>query len=498
MVPRADYLLLSSPRTLPSSSGSCRKRVAFARSQKLNSVHGYQIAFAQWNDGDEFVSHIKKSRFSVLGGLAWLHAVNHMRMTVVHGSWWQRSYQSSTFSGDGPRSFGPLAASLATLLFLVVVTLVGPFRLAAQDPPTPAPVDTGQRQEPPPAAGGPQNGVGPYAVPKKRNEPPPTSPAEKPKKIEGLPDYSIRVDVPLVEIPAIVTTKDGQFISTLRKENFRVYEDGVPQAISNFTVSQAPITAVLLVEFASTNYAFVRDALRASYSFANTLKKDDWVAVVSYDIKPQTLVDFTQDKGAIYGALNQLRIPGFAETNLFDALYDTLDRLDRVDGHKYVILVSTGFDSFSKLNLDQITKKIKSTHDVTIFPISVGWIARERYEAAGRAAPHGFGIPISRIDYLQADNEMQTFARLTGGHFYQPRFEAEYPEIFHDVISDIRNQYDISFHPTNTKLDGTYRKLRVDVVAADGGMLKVRDQKGKDVKYRVIAREGYTAKQTVE
>ncbi len=87
---------------------------------------------------------------------------------------------------------------------------------------------------------------------------------------------------------------------------------------------------------------------------------------------------------------------------------------------------------------------------------------------------------------------------MTGGRFYQPRFEAEYPEIFHDVISEIRNQYDISFHPTNAKLDGSYRKLRVDVVAPDGGTLKAHDQKGKDVKYQVIAREGYTAKQTVE
>jgi hypothetical protein len=65
-------------------------------------------------------------------------------------------------------------------------------------------------------------------------------------------------------------------------------------------------------------------------------------------------------------------MPGLAETNLFDSLYDTLDRMDRVEGHKYIILVSTDFDTFSKINLDQITKKIRSTHDVTIFPISVG------------------------------------------------------------------------------------------------------------------------------
>src|SRR5579862_2092717 len=380
---------------------------------------------------------------------------------------------------------------LAVLCLMAIVVQGLPALAQDQSPSNP------NQQAPPPEAGGPDSDVGPYAIPKKKEEPPPPPP-EKPKKVEGMPDYSIQVNVPLVEVPVMVTTKDGQFISTLQKDNFRVFEDGVQQNISNFTVSDAPITAVLLVEYASTNYAFMIDALQASYSFVQSLKKEDWVAVEYYDMKPQILVDFTQDKGALYGALNQLRIPGFSETNLFDALYDTLDRMDRVEGHKYIILVSTGFDSFSKINLDQITKKIRSTHDVTIFPISVGWLARERYEATGRAAPHGLGIPISRIDYLQADNELQTFARLTGGRFYQPRFEAEYPEVFHDIVDEIRNQYEISFRPTNSKLDGSYRKLKVEVVAPDGGALKVRYQKGKDVKFQVIAREGYTAKKTVE
>ena len=193
-----------------------------------------------------------------------------------------------------------------------------------------------------------------------------------------------------------------------------------------------------------------------------------------------------------------MRIPGFAETNLFDALYDTLDRIDRIEGRKYVILITTGVDTFSKLNLDQILKKVKSTKDVTIFPVSVGFALREYYESRGRAAPHGMGIPVGQMDYLQADNEMNTFARLTGGRAYFPRFQGELPEIFHDISSDIRNQYMLAYHPTNSKLDGSYRKLRVEVVGPDGSPLKVRDQKGKDVKYQILAREGYTAKHTVE
>jgi VWFA-related protein len=356
----------------------------------------------------------------------------------------------------------------------------------------------GQQTELPPAAGGPQSDVGPYAIPKKKDEPPPPPPPEKPKKIEGMPDYSIRVDVPLVEVPVMVTTKDGQFISSLKKENFRISEDGTPQTISSFTVSEAPITAVLLVEFAAGDYYFMSDILQASYTFASTLKKDDWLAVISYDMRDYVLADFTQNKQEVYGALNQLRIPGFSETNLFDALYDTLDRVDRIEGHKYVILITTGVDTFSKLNLDQITKKIKTTKDVTIFPISVGWAIREYFEARGGAAPHGIGIPVGQMDYLQADNEMNTFARLTGGRAYFPRFQAEFPEIFRQIGGDIRNQYSIAYHPTNPKLDGSYRKLKVEVVAPEGGSLKIRDQKGKDLKYQVIAREGYTAKHTVD
>ena len=76
---------------------------------------------------------------------------------------------------------------------------------------------------------------------------------------------------------------------------------------------------MLLVEFSNSNYAFMTDALRASYAFANSLKKDDYVAIIEYDMKPNILLDFTQDKNAVYGALNMLRIPGFSESNLFDA-----------------------------------------------------------------------------------------------------------------------------------------------------------------------------------
>jgi VWFA-related protein len=396
---------------------------------------------------------------------------------------------SSEFSGQN----GLPTASRKHVILLVFVLFgmaAATFVAEAQDTPQQPPANPNQ-QEAPPEAGGPQNDVGPYVIPKKKEEPPPPAP-EKPKKIENMPDYSITVSVPLVNLDVLVTTKDGQTIPGLKKENFKVLEDGTPQQIATFNQTEAPLTAALLIEYAATNISYMYDALNASYTFASGLKKDDWVAVVSYDMNPKILVDFTQDKRAIMGALNMLRIPGFSERNLFDALFDTIDRCDRIPGKKYIILVSSGRDTFSRATLDQVIKKLKSTKDVTIYAISIGWQWREQMEARGRAGA------ITQVDWLQADNQLNTFAHLTGGRAYFPRFQGELPEIFHDVAADIRNQYSISYHPTNAKLDGTYRKLKVELQAPDGGPLKVHDQKGKDVKYVVYAREGYTAKHTVE
>ena len=399
-----------------------------------------------------------------------------------------------------PRGKRLAAFPLALLLSLAGLTSVTPS--FAQDQSQPPPDNGKPKQEVPADAGGHTGDIGPYAIPKKTTEapPPPPPPPTSTPRLDGEPDYSLKVNVPLVNVDVLVTTKAGQFVPGLTKDNFRIFEDGSQQQISNFNVTRAPITAVLLVEFASTNYPLLRDTLMASYAFVNTMRKEDYVAIAYYDMQTHIVLDFTSDKNAVYGALNSMRMPMFSETNEFDALYETLDRLDRIEGKKYIILVSTGVDTFSKLTLDKIIKKVKDTKDVTIFPVSIGWALREYCEVHGcTGSSHGIASPhMKTIDYLQADNEMRGFASMTGGRAFFPRFQAEFSEIFQDVGNDIRNQYSIAYHPTNTKLDGSYRKLKVQVVAPDGGTLKVKDQKGKEQKIDVVAREGYTAKHSVD
>ncbi|MGO9515940.1 MAG: VWA domain-containing protein [Candidatus Korobacteraceae bacterium] len=354
----------------------------------------------------------------------------------------------------------------------------------------------GQQGQAPAEAGGPESESNPIAVPKKKDsEEPPPPPRPKPA---GMPEFSLHVDVPVVTVNARVLQKDGRPIALSledAKAHFKIFEDGVPQQIQSVTVSKAPITAVLLVEFAATSYRFMYDALNASYMFASNLQPQDWVAVVEFDLKDHILVDFTQDKQAVLGALNTLRAPGFSETDIFDAMYDTLDRLDRLPGRKELVVVASGRDTFSKLTLDQILKKVKLTPNVTIYTISTGEAMREAIDARYGNNPN---VSMAMMDYVQADNQMKTFARMTGGQWYKPRLEGEFPEIFRQIASSIRDQYTIVYKPTNTKQDGTYRKLRVELLGPNDQPLQIKDQKNHDVKYQIVAREGYTAKHEVE
>ena len=354
------------------------------------------------------------------------------------------------------------------------------------------------KQAPPTESGGPEGDIGPYAIPKKpETTTPPPSPRETPKPIEGMPTYTLTVDVPLVTLDVLAQTKDGQFIPGLQKDHFLVLEDGVPQKIQNFSRTEAPFTAVLLVEFSRSYYRMMYDALRASYAFADSLHKDDYVAVIEFDMKTEIIQDFTQDKAAIYGALNTLRIPGFSETNTFDALYETLDRLDRIDGRKEIILVGTGLDTFSKINFDKVLKKVKDTPNVTIFCVSTGFAVKNYAEIY--ASRGSWNAQLASMDFQMANNRLQTFARLTGGQMWEPRFEAEFPSIFREVASSVRNQYTITYKPTNTKMDGTYRKIKVQLVKPGSDTpLIVKDQKDKPLKFQLIYREGYTAKHQVE
>jgi VWFA-related protein len=330
-------------------------------------------------------------------------------------------------------------------------------------------------QSPPGPQGGSQSGGAP---PVEKPAPPPV---QKPQ--EG--GATIAVEVPVVTLDVIATTQHGDLLTGLKKENFRVIDDGASQTITNFGTSDAPITIVMLMEFSSRGYSWF--AYQAKYwadAFFPNLKQKDWVALVTFDMNPRTEVDFTQNKDEVRNALYHLYFPGFSESNVFDAVLDTTERLKDVKGKKAILLLATGVDTFSKHTLDQTMKQLRQS-DVTIFCLGLDKPFTNFLDSHGSMSSH--------MNYLQGENQMKTFAQLTGGYAWFPQFDGEIPGIFHDIAAYLRNQYSLSYTPTTGANDGKFHKVKIELVQPDGSPLAVTDQKGKKQKVVVYAREGYTA-----
>ena len=312
---------------------------------------------------------------------------------------------------------------------------------------------------------------------------------QKPQPIEEEADRpagetTIRVGVHQINVDVTVQDKKGNLIQALKRQNFKVFEDKVEQEITNFAPVEAPMTAVLVVEFSNyinkvvgyyNGWEVIYEAWLASQTFVRGMREGDWIAVVAYDIRPEILVDFTQSPGDVYMALRRLNNPAYSESNLYDTVIDTLDRLEEVQGKVAIVLVTTGLDSFSKANLGKLLKRVKNTN-VTIYPIGLAgnFLARgEQYLPA-----------TTRMDFLQAESTLKTVAKSTGGQAYFPRFTTAYHSIFQNISALVRSQYSLSYVSTNPKQDKKFRKLRIQVDVDVNG-------DGKKDKLKVLHKDGY-------
>ena len=328
---------------------------------------------------------------------------------------------------------------------------------------------------------GPQGGPPPSQQQQKPT--PPKTEASGPQAPQS--GVSISVDVPIVTLDVVATTQHGDILTGLRKENFRVLDEGVPQAVTNFAPTEAPITMVVLMQFSGNSYGWFAAYAKywADALFPN-LQQKDWVALATFDMKTRIEVDFTQNKDEVRDAIYHLYFPGFSESNVFDALIETTERLKDVKGKKSILLLASGVDTFSKHTLDQTMKALRGS-DVPVFCVGLGKTWTNYLETHGYLG--------SNLNYLQAENQLRTFSNETGGYAWFPQFDGEIPDIFRSVAGFLRHQYSLSFIPSSGAKDGKFHKVKVELVAPDGGPLTVVDQKGKKQKYQVYSREGYQA-----
>src|SRR5262245_13738958 len=280
---------------------------------------------------------------------------------------------------------------------------------------------------------------------------PPTNSERSTSGKDQVPQVpSLSIDVDVVSFDVVVTDQSGNPISGLEKKHFRIFDDDVEQTVTNFSATDAPLTVVLLAEFSHTIGYYWDDVVGPAVGLRHRIRPDDGAPLIAFDIRPEILTDFTKNKNEIFDGLRRMRIPAYSETCLYDAVYDTLQRLDNVDGKKAIFLLSSGLDTnISKHTYAEALKKAE-TSDTMIYSVGMGQLARLYYETRLSS--------LDQITFLQADNVMRSLADATGGYAWFPRFQGEYPNIYQAVSANLRNEYSLGFVPKVRKTDGKDRK----------------------------------------
>lgn len=343
---------------------------------------------------------------------------------------------------------------------------------------------------------------------------------EEEKNVE-VSDEVITVDTNIVNIDAtVINKKTGQIVTGLKKENFAIFENGVKQNISNFATPEAPITVSLVLEYSKWTETFgilgqggygngdngMSEVIRpVAYFLAKFIKPpNDYASVIAFDMRPTTITDFTNDPNRLRQTVDLLvrNNPAFRENNLYDAikfalvggkgdavvLEDTKERTAEYSGmvsvkakRRAIILVASGIDTFSKINFDEARKLVQES-GIPIYIISTANLFFKKYE--DRMSPTG-GIDQSpgRLDFHMARNQLDTFARDSGGVHFPMTFESEVPAYLNSINALLRNQYSLAYDLTEKHEAGQKYKLDVKVdVDGDG----VYDDKQYLVQHRLF------------
>ena len=319
-----------------------------------------------------------------------------------------------------------------------------------------------------------------------------------PKSQKDMPTIKIGTNVVNIEA-SVLYKKTGRLVTGLNKKNFTVYEDGVKQEITNFTVGEGPTTVVLLLDNGfQNNYwhgfftpTFTQEIFTSAAGFVQGfMRKGDFASVVTFSLRPKVIQDFTGDTGRLMAALQAAYHDyiNFSESNIFDALAFTLEGgkalqlyaedageshyigLEELEGHTAVLLITTGIDTFSKITYDKAMKIVASA-GVPIFTVGVGNLYYKMSNMSGARD----------LTWIQAQNELQTFAKLSGGAYFPMTFQGEIPQIMQNISALLRTQYSLGYVPSNPRQEGKERSIKLEVdVDGDGQP----DNKILDLRYR--------------
>ncbi|MEO5859397.1 MAG: VWA domain-containing protein [Pyrinomonadaceae bacterium] len=298
------------------------------------------------------------------------------------------------------------------------------------------------------------------------NGPPPPPPPSKASQEE-----EIIVDTNLVTTPVTVLDRNGRFIPGLKQKDFKLFENGVPQKITQFQAESTPFTVILMIDISPSTRYSIDDIRYAAVTFVNQLRPDDKVMVVNFDRQVRVMTEPTSDKKALFTAIYRSQFG--SGTSLYEAV-DTAIKMDFVQtpGRKAVVLFTDGVDTTSRQATYESTVAGVEEVDALVYPIRYNTQSRtdqssqvamiQQNMAPGVMAQLGRGQ--TDVEYALGKEYLNTIALNSGGRIFEAEAMGDLDKAFKGVADELRQQYAVGYYPDDTGKPGDRKKIKIEVI----------------------------------
>ena len=302
---------------------------------------------------------------------------------------------------------------------------------------------------------------------------------------DGAEDDEVeRVSVRVVSVPVSVTDREGRFVADLRREEFRLTDNGAEQPITYFAAVEQPFSVLLLLDTSGSNVLRLQDMQEAAVRFVGQLRPQDRVLPVAFDNDVVALLDrWSGDQTRLAAATRSARTgmavgPGDIETKtdragktytlrrvntrLYDAVGKAVAELGRVRGRKALILFTDGLDTASTAATYKSTTEQAEELDALVYVVQYGRAANgAQYGRAPNGVPYPRGNSHSKR--VQAGDYLKGLAEKTGGRLYHGDDLKRIADAFTSIAEELRRMYSIGYQPPPLARPGERRELKVRV-----------------------------------
>jgi VWFA-related protein len=293
-----------------------------------------------------------------------------------------------------------------------------------------------------------------------------------------------------------VLDRQGRFVPNLKRDDFKVFENGAEQKLAYFEPTESPFTVALLLDTSGSTVFHLWEIKEAAISFAKQLRPQDRVLVVTFNQDVLLLTEATNDFNVVTEVIEQNANTGFS-TRLYDAVTLVVnERLNKIKGRKAIVLFTDGVDTASYLATAQSTLRDAEELDTLIYPVQYDTTdflaatqARNSVTVTTRSSNWPFGTSSSRViygpavqaqgstmaDYKFADQYLHRLADKTGARLYKANDRTQLADAFSKIAEELRCQYSLGYYPQTSVQGGDRRLIKVKVNQPD---LAVRARDG--------------------